>query len=602
LVAYDWFIRHQAAQNERDPRIVYITLTERDIQTFGKWPVSDDVLARGLSLLVQYEARMIGLDMYRDIAIPPGHEDLNAVLTGHPQIIVVTKYGDEENPGIPPPPALRGTEQVGVNDLVIDAGGVVRRALLVLDDGQNTMYSFALRLALGYLEREGIVPQPDPVNPDYLRLGQTTLKPFEADDGGYVDADARGYQILLDYRGGRAPLHAFSLGALLSGHVDRAAIRDKIVLIGSTAESVPDFFHTPYHTGFKSHAPMPGMAIHGQAVSQFLRAAQQGTKPIGTWTDSQEIVWILTWSVLGGLVGCWIRSPWNFSAAVLCGLIAAGLLAFAAFTSGLWIPLAPPVLAWLGAAGIAAAYMSNEEKKQRAVLMQLFSRHVSAEVAEAIWQDRDQFLDGGRPRSQKVTATIMFMDFRGYTAVSEKMEPQALMDWMNAYLAAMAHLVLRHNGVIDDYAGDAIKADFGVPLPRGSEEEFMQDALNAVNCALAMADELERLNRHHAGSGLPGVGMRIGINTGPVVAGSVGTAERLKYTTVGDTVNVAARLEAFDRELPVSVALRHGCRILISKSTADLIIGHFLVERVGEVSLKGKEEKVAIFSVVGRRG
>ena len=175
------------------------------------------------------------------------------------------------------------------------------------------------------------------------------------------------------------------------------------------------------------------------------------------------------------------------------------------------------------------------------------------------------------------------------------------MDWINAYLAAMARVVMDHDGVIDDYAGDAIKADFGIPLARGSGKDIGHDAMNAVTCALAMADELDRLNRHHEEHNLPNVGMRIGINTGPVIAGSVGTAQRLKYTTVGDTVNVAARLEGFDRELPADESGRHACRILIGENTAGYIGNQFRTKRVGEVSLKGKEEKIAIFSVLGRK-
>jgi adenylate cyclase len=600
LAAYDWCIRQETRTAPADPRLVFITITERDIQSLGRWPLTDEVLARALALLLQYRPRMIGLDLYRDLEVPPGHDKLDAVFRGSPQIIAVTKFAGKDTEAIPPPPALRGTDQVGVNDFEMDPGGVIRRGILALDDGENTAYSFALRLALGYLQRDGIVPQPDASNPEHLRLGPTTLIPFEANDGGYADADARGYQILLDYRGGRAGIKSFTLSDLLTGRIEPVAVHDKIVLIGSAADSVPDLFQTPY-TGFKTVRPTPGVVLHGLVVSQLLRAALDGVAPIATWTEGQEAAWIFAWGVLGGLVVCRARSPLRFSLSVAGGLVGLTSVALILFWKGLWIPLAPSALAWLCASGLVMAFLSSEEKKQKALLMQLFSRHVSQEVAEAIWKERDQFLDGGRPRSRKAVATILFTDFRGFTALAEKMEPQALLDWLNAYLGAMAQLVIEHGGVIDDYAGDALKADFGVPLARGSEQEIAQDALNAVNCALAMEKELDRLNRHHAERRLPSVGMRIGIYTGPVVAGSVGTAQRLKYTTVGDTVNIASRLETLDRERPDETSGPLRCRILLGETTVRYLQGRFPIEQVGEVSLKGKEQKVRVFALSGRR-
>jgi adenylate cyclase len=242
----------------------------------------------------------------------------------------------------------------------------------------------------------------------------------------------------------------------------------------------------------------------------------------------------------------------------------------------------------------------NQEKKERALLMQLFSRHVSTEVAEAIWQERDQFMDGGRPRSQKFTVTVLFTDLRGFTSVSEKIDPQALLDWLNIYMEAMAQLVMEHGGVVDDYFGDAIKADFGVPLPRVTQAEIAQDAVAAVNCALAMERELKRLNSALQQQDLATVQMRIGIFTGPVVAGSLGSAQRLKYTTVGDTVNVASRLESFEKDLTDPDLAYSPCRILVGDTTLRHLDHQFVTKKVGETNLKGKDEKVTIYRVIGR--
>jgi len=345
---------------------------------------------------------------------------------------------------------------------------------------------------------------------------------------------------------------------------------------------------------------MLGVALHAHIVSQLLRFGLEGSSPVATASEWQEWLWILLWSVMGGAMGLRIRSPWRFALSAAGGLLLLSLAVSLAFLGGWWIPSVPPAMGWLISAAIVTAYMSNQEKQQRGLLMQLFSKHVSPEVAEAIWRQRDQFLDGGRPRSQKLIVTVFFSDLRGFTPVSEKMDPQTLMDWLNTYMEAMAQLVIEHGGVIDDYAGDGLKANFGAPLARTTEAEISRDAVNAVNCALAMEREMHRLNALWQEQQLPTGGMRIGIFTGPVVAGSLGSAQRLKYTTVGDTVNTAARLESLDGDPADPDVTNSPCRILIGEAPFGYVGRQFKTQRVGEASLKGKDQKIPIYRVVGR--
>jgi adenylate cyclase len=468
-----------------------------------------------------------------------------------------------------------------------------------MDDGKETVYSFSLRQALLYLQAEGIAPQPGPSNPELMRLGQTTFRPFEGNDGAYVGADAGGYQLLLDFKGFRAPLQSFTLTQLLSGEIPPAAIKDRVVLVGVNAESVKDFFYTPHSRGLQGQ-PISGVALHAQIVSQFLRSALGGSTQIATPTDTLEAGWILLWGIMGGVLGLWVRSPWRFFWSGGSGLLILAFGAYFAFLGGWWIPAVPPAASWLGSAALVTTYMLNQEKKERALLMQLFSRHVAPEVAEKIWQERDHFMDGGRPRSQKFTVTVLFTDLRGFTSVSEKMDPQELLDWLNVYMEAMAQLVMDHGGVVDDYMGDAIKADFGVPLPRTAESEIRRDAVAAVDCALAMEKELKRLNAVWQQQNLATVEMRVGIFTGPVVGGSLGSAQRLKYTTVGDTVNIASRLESFDKELFDPDLRDSPCRILIGETTLHYLDQQFQTKKIGEANLKGKDEMVTIYRVIGR--
>ena len=602
LAAYDWYIRLRPFDPGPDRRILLVTVTESDLQAQSGWPLSDRVVGRMLEILARSRPRAIGLDIYRDVPVPPGTNQLHAVLTRERRIITVMKFGEGSSGGVRPPPVLRDTDQVAFDDVLVDAGGTVRRGLLFLDDGTKTAYSFALRLALLYLEADGVRPQASEEDPGQLRLAHTTIRPFEANDGAYVGADAHGYQFLLDFKGGKGSFPAVSLTALLSGAVSPETIRDKVVLIGVTAESVKDYFFTPHSRGLGVQQQIAGVALHAQVVSQLLRIGLEGASPTATASRWQEVVWVLVWSALGGLVGLRVRSAWRFSLATGGAVVGLALVDFLAFWAGWWLPLVPAEMTCVISSAVVTAYMSHRETVQRAILMQLFSRHVSKEVAEAIWQQRDQFLDGRRPRSQRLTATILFTDLTGFTTVSEKLQPEALMEWLNEGMDAMARQVSRYGGVIEQYAGDAIVAVFGVPVPRQSDLEICQDAINAVNCALALEDTLRELNQRWRAAGRAMTGMRIGIFTGAVVAGTLGSAERSEYVVVGDTVNTASRLESFDKDLFPPDPEKRPCRILIGERTRRCLGEEFETEHVGDVSLKGKEQSVAVYRVVARAG
>jgi class 3 adenylate cyclase len=248
----------------------------------------------------------------------------------------------------------------------------------------------------------------------------------------------------------------------------------------------------------------------------------------------------------------------------------------------------------------SAAIEQAREKGEKQMVMQLFSKHVSPEVAEAVWNEREQFLEGGRPRSQKLMVTVLFTDLKGFSTLSEKTDPQELMDWLNIYMDTIAKCVMDHGGVVDDYFGDGMKANFGVPLQRTTVAEIRQDAMNAVNASLAMERDMGQLNARMHSEGLPSLKMRVGIHTGWVVAGSLGSSDRMKYTTVGDTVNTASRLESFDKDLVLPHLESSPTRIIISESTAGHVQNAFETVAVGELSLKGKLDRIRAYCVLGK--
>ncbi len=593
LAAYDWFIRVEPKSPSPDSRITIIEISEQDIRSIGRWPLTDEIIAKALRVLLGNKPRAVGLDIYRDILVPPGSAELNSLFINNPALIGIMTVGDR---GVAPLAVIRNTEQAAFGDVVIDPGGIVRRGLLFLDDGRSSYTSFALRLASLYLDAEGVTLQSDPVNPLFVRLKQTTIKPLEGSDGGYFRADARGYQLLLDFKAAGFPFRSYSLASLLAGKVPAEAISNKLILMGVNAQSVKDQFFTPLSRGDTHGLLLSGIELHAHIAGQLLRMALDGVSPIKTPSEWQKSVWLFLWGLMGTLVGYRNRSAWRFTAATGGGLLFLFTIAFAAFRCHWWLPLAPPALSFFFTSVGVTAAMNGLEMKERAMLMLIFAKHVSPEVAEMIWRQRDQFLDNGRPRSRNMTVTAFFSDLRGFTSISEQMAPQELMEWLNTYMESMAGLVMDHGGIVDSYAGDGIKADFGVPLPREHDDEIRRDAVNAVSCALAMEQEMYRLNAIWSRKGLPPMGFRVGIVTGPVVGGLLGSSRRLKYTTIGDTVNIASRLESFDKE----VGKEFLCRILIGDSTYRYLGDSFLTEKIGEVYLKGKDEPTVIHRVLGK--
>ncbi|HNP28341.1 MAG TPA: adenylate/guanylate cyclase domain-containing protein [Nitrospirales bacterium] len=179
------------------------------------------------------------------------------------------------------------------------------------------------------------------------------------------------------------------------------------------------------------------------------------------------------------------------------------------------------------------------------------------------------------------------------------MKPNTLLDWLNTYMERMVVIINDYGGMVDDYHGDMIKADFGVFRLGPTEEDERQDAKNAVNCALVLEQEMRSLNSQWQKQGLPVVRMRIGIETGPVVAGSLGSAQRLKFTTIGDSVNIASRLESFQKDSLETWSKNEVCRILIGETTKQYLGDHsWELREVGIVTLRGKTTGISIYRLV----
>lgn len=359
-----------------DPRIVIVTIDENDITQVGQWPLPDAVLAEAITRLKVDNPRVIGLDVYRDLPVEPGHQTLVNLFQSTPNLIGAEKVvGNSVNP----PPSLNQLGQVGFVDMVLDADGKVRRGLISVQLADQLHLSFSLKLALQYLEAQGIKFQAK--DQHHWQLGQAIFSPLEQNDGGYVRVNTGGYQILLNYRGGLENFYTLSLTDLLENQIpaelkDENGFTGRIILIGAIATSLKDFFYTPYSGHlYRTPQEMAGVTIHANLTSQILSAALDNRPLIRTWSEFQEGLWILLWSLIGTVL-CWrLQSPQK----VALGITIAGLVlvsvAYTAFLEGWWIPVIPPILGLILSA-IALSWFTSKkiEKLQLRRILELLAQ------------------------------------------------------------------------------------------------------------------------------------------------------------------------------------------------------------------------------------
>ena len=350
-----------------DPRIVIVGINEQDLIQLKQWPMSDTQLATLIKKIAAQNPRAIGLDLFRDLPVEPGHQDLVEVMQSTPQLIGIEKVSGET---VGAPPTLKQLDQLGVADLVLDDDGKIRRGLLSVRTTDNQVrQSLGAKLALVYLQAEGISMQRLEQRNHKHRLGRSVFHRFEANDGGYIRADTGGYQILLNFRGASCgqtstacPFRMISMQEILDDSIPADLLQDRVVLIGVTASSLQDRFYNPY--SYNNTTATTGVEVHAHLTSQIISAALDGRSLIQTWPDAWEYVWILVWSGGGALLGVIGLHRREITVGiggivgtllVLLGSLATG--AYVAFLIGWWLPVVPPFLALAGAAVASTTYL-----------------------------------------------------------------------------------------------------------------------------------------------------------------------------------------------------------------------------------------------------
>lgn len=576
-----------------DQRIVIVGINEADLKKVRQWPISDAVLAQLLEKIKAQKPRVIGLDLYRDLPIEPGNEQLIKVFQTTPNLIGIEKINTEDkDDAVAPPPELAKKGQVGVNNIVVDSDGKLRRGLLS-DKGEQSTPSFSFVLAGMYLQAQNIEPQPKEDNPKVFQWGKSVFQPFNANDGGYINADDGGYQILLNYRGPATSFRTISMSDVLENRIPTDLMRDRIILIGSTATSLNDFFYTPY-SGEHINTPerTSGVEVQANLISNIVSAALDGRSSIQTWSEPVECLWILLWSGIGATLIWkwrytgemrWLRPPqaslsWQRGS---LAFLAIGVLlssTYVAFLWGWWIPVVPPFLGLTGSAMVITAYIAQTTAKVR----QTFGRYLSDAVVANLLESPQGLKIGGESRK----ITILTSDLRGFTALSERLQPQEVVKILNLYLAKMAEVITNYQGTIDEFIGDGILVVFGAPTLRAD------DAVRGVACGVAMQLAMTSVNQTMKALGFPKLEMGIGINTGEVVVGNIGSEKRTKYTVIGSHVNLTYRIESYTV----------GGEILISESTLQEVQSLVRIDGHKEVKPKGVKQPITIYEIGGIAG
>jgi adenylate cyclase len=473
----------------------------------------------------------------------------------------------------------------GHNLFVLDPDGPLRHTVPFVRVGDQALPSLGLAAAL---HAANINPGAVRLDAEDLQLGDRvmplTTRQVEDADGvksnlwGLIDF--RGPALLEDLKSRPYPRYAFfdllySEEQLLSNqkpNIDPSVFKDKIVFVGVTAAGLFDVFPTSF-----AGARMPGIQVHAAVADDVL--SNRFLRPAGNLV---RILSVLLSAVTIGLVATGIPAWWGTGVTALAiALFGSATTRF--FAAGHWINLSQPVLAVSVALFGGVAYQYFVEGRDKRKMKRLFGQYVSKDVLEQLVTHPELARLGGHRRDM----TVLFSDIRGFTTITERGQPEAIVDMLNEYFTKMVEIVFRYNGTLDKFVGDMVMALFGAPVhdPRHAD--------HAVEAALDMVAELHKLNEGWAREGrLADLDIGIGINTGDMIAGNFGSEAIMSYTVIGDAVNLGARLESLNKQ--------YGTRILISEATKHRLVGRYHFRALGEVVVKGKTQPVAVFEVVGR--
>jgi adenylate cyclase len=631
LKTYDLRMRATVRPETARQDIVLVEINESTLRTLepfaGRWPWPRAIYASALDFLARAGARAIALDILflerdtregfdyggakwsgaeSDAALVAAtrragnvvlladavFEGMTVKMAPAPEWPGMLAFGPDDGPWqaearptlTPPFPQLAAAAaNVGHNFMSYDADGPWRRwAPFVQSDGRVAP---SLGLAATMVAEK--------IRPEELKIEERTIgvrdriipirREHVASFGAAQGADT--VRALINYRGpalledgASRPYPTYSFYSVLEAaeqqaegqppRLDPKVFSGKIVFIGATAQALFDVFQTPFERG-----RMPGIQVHATTADNILSGRFMSPS-----ADGMRLAVTAIAAFAAALLFAALPIRWALSGAALL-VTAYVLVSLRLFSTGVWIAAAQPAVALVVAAFAGVGYQYFIEGREKRKVKGLFGRYVSRDVFDQLMTDPSLAELGGKRREM----TVLFSDIRGFTAHSEKGEAEDIVATLNEYFSRMVDIVFKHQGTLDKFVGDMVMALFGAPLDDPSHAD------HAVETAIEMVAELTALNAKWTAEGKPLLDIGIGINTGDMIAGNIGSRAIMSYTVIGDAVNLGSRLESLNKD--------YGTRIIISDATRARLKGAYSIRPLGDVVVKGKTKPVAIFEV-----
>ena len=564
-----------------DPNVVIVAIDDQSQQELGmNWPFPRSYHAQLIRNLAMAGAKVIAFDVEFFDEMEEDSVFAEALREAGNVILAKKMKRARDNIWALPAPLLRrsGCALADV-DMMNDADSFVRRTRLVEDEPSEYdqfLAAKAVSMFAGW--------PPARLSEDRQSV---VLGPIE------VPIDRRG-SMLINYSGpsgiGVYPGYSYSYSQILDAETDwgikllarRGMLKDKIALIGATYEEAHDSYPTPFYMGTallssKEKRLTPGVEIHANIIGTLLQK-KFITHVVG-W-ETVLLIWI--WALFAGVLMIRFRPLGG----LLCiaGMIGVYVVGAVYLFVGkrVWIDIMAPsngiFLTYVG----TVVYRFMSERKEKAMIRGAFAHYVPRAVVGELLQHPEMLTLGGEEREM----TVLFSDVEGFTTISEGLAPMALRSVLDEYLTPMTDIILRHQGIIDKYEGDAIMAEFGAPIP-------MEDhAKRACFAALEMQETLVQLRAQWKQEGKPLLKARIGLGTGLMVIGNMGSQDIFDYTVIGDSVNSASRLEGANKE--------YSTYLMISEPTYEAAKEHILARELDLIQVKGKSEPVRGYELMAR--
>ncbi len=547
--------------------VIIIAIDDLSLKWVGvQWPWPRAILAEIVDKVNAAGAKVVGVDilLFEESADPSGDEALARALDESQNAVTVLQIFRQ--PGTVtlnlPRPILGSLDGMGITSIKSDVDAITRSLQAYDTFGEDVYFNWAFEIARLYL---GVEAPTDWTSTGLTFNGQAV--PLQRGD------------LIVDMAGPAGTIPTYSATALLEGDVlaqNPNALRGKIVLIGLTSITLKDVFPTP----FSAKNPTAGVEVVANAVEMMLRGSYLRELP--PWVG---LLAILAAAILAAVISRLQRPSLTLA---LLGL-AMALYALAGYLTfrfaRLYLPMVgPQLMLFLGVLLPTIEQAVSQELEKRRV-RNLFTRFISPEMVDQLIATQDI-----NSLNKRANVSILFSDIRGFTTLSEKLAPEEVVALLNPYLEAMTGVIYQHGGTVDKYEGDAIIAFFGEPV------SYPDHARRAVRAAVDMRKALDDLKARweREGTPRPNLEMGIGVHSGEVFVGLLGSAQRINYTVIGDAANLASRLQDLTKT--------YHWPILISESTQRQVQEEFETEFVDSALVKGKTEPVNTYKVTGRKG